>query len=426
MPSSGAGVTGMDLRALRGRLHGSRSLRPHRAVDTVDPDEVAAVLSADGPLSRAVSGFEERPQQIEMARAVARRGHEVSIFATDNGGTGVSRPLGGNRTEPDGLVIRHFPVVRPRFWMFSPALEHALGKEIPRVDVVHLHSLYLFHDKVVGRECRRVGVPYLLMPHGSLDPYLYRRHRLRKTLLELWFQNAVTRGAAAIHFITEEEHRLATPYVFGVRGVVVPLGLEMNEYRPLPPRSRFRAAHPEIGGRPIVLFLGRLNFKKGLDVLIRAFAGAVRTVDAHLVIAGPDDGMGAKARAWVDAHGLRARTTFTGMVTGAAKPELLSDSDLFVLPSYSENFGIAVIEAMACGLPVAVSDRVNLWREVADADAGWVAPPGPEPFRAALVEALSDPRAAREKGARGLRLVAERFQWSGIAPALESLYASLR
>ena len=159
--------------------------------------------------------------------------------------------------------------------------------------------------------------------------------------------------------------------------------------------------------------------------MIRAFVGAARTADAHLVIAGPDDDMGTKVRAWVDSLGLRGRTTFTGMVTGADKLALLADADLFVLPSYSENFGIAVIEAMACGVPVAISDKVNLWREVAGADAGWVTPPRAEPFRAALVEALSDLDEAREKGARGRRLVAERFQWSRIAAALEQAYASL-
>ena len=364
----------------------------------------------------------------EMARAVARREHEVSIFATDNRGPGVPRALAVGRvrrTELDGVAVRHHPVSWPRFWMFSPALKRALGEEIPRVDLVHLHSLYLYHDLVVGRECRRAGVPYLLTPHGTLDPYLYRRHRLRKMLMEIWFQNAVTRGAAAIHFTTEEEGRLAKPYVFGVPGVVVPLGLDMDEYQPLPPRGGFRAAHPEIGDRPIVLFLGRLNFKKGLDVLARAFAGAARARDAHLVVAGPDDGMGTKVRAWVDSFGLRGRTTFTGMVAGADKLALLADADLFVLPSYSENFGIAVIEAMACGVPVAISDRVNLWREVAGADAGWVTPPRAEPFQAALVEALSNLGEAREKGARGRRLVTDRFQWSRIAAALEQAYASL-
>ena len=361
----------------------------------------------------------------EMARAVARRGHEVSIFATDDGGTGVHEAPAGERSGWGGVAVHHFPISSPRFWMFSPDLMHALREEIPRVDVVHLHSLYLFHDKAAGHECRRRGIPYLLAPHGALAPYYYRRHRFRKLLMEFWFQNAVTRGAAAIHFTTEEERRLAKPYIFGVPGVVVPLGLDMDEYQPLPLRGSFRAAYPEIGGRPIVLFLGRLDFRKGLDILIRAFAGAAQAADAHLVVAGPDYGVGTKARAWVDSFGLRGRTTFTGMVTGADKLALLADADLFVLPSWSESFGIAVIEAMACGVPVAISDKVNLWREVTGADAGWVTPPRTELFQATLVEALSDLGEAREKGARGRRLVAERFQWSRIAATLEQAYASL-
>ena len=359
----------------------------------------------------------------EMARAVARRGHNVSIFTTDQGGLGGLEVTVGTSVVRDGVSIHCFPASFPHFWKFSPRLARALRVEIPRVDLVHLHSLYLYHDKVVGRECRRAGTPYFLRPHGSLAPYLYRRHRFRKMLMELWFQNAVTRGAAAIHFTTDEERRLARPYIFGASEVVIPLGLDMDEYRALP-RGRFRAAHPEIGDRPIVLFLGRLNFTKGLDVLIRAFVGAVRVADAHLVIAGPDDGMGAKVSTWIDSHGLSTRTTFTGMVTGSSKLALLADSDLFVLPSWSESFGIAVIEAMACGLPVAISDKVNLWREIAGADAGWVTPPQAEPLRTVLVEALSDPGEAREKGARGRRLVTERFQWSRIAVALEQAYAS--
>ena len=362
----------------------------------------------------------------EMARAVARRGHEVSIFTTNADGPGVLDVPPGEPVERDGVTLRHFPVSRPRFWRASTDMARALTGEIPRSDVVHLHSLYMFHDRAVGRECRRSGVPYLMQPHGALDPYIYRRHRLRKRLAEIWFQDAVTRRASAILFTTEEEMRLARPYTFGVRGIVAPIGLDLDEYEPLPPRGRFRAAHPRIGDRPIVLFFGRLNFKKGLDVLLPAFADAVQArPDAHLVVAGPDGGMRAAVEAWIGRHGLGARTTLTGMVTGSHKLDLLADSDLFVLPSYSENFGIVVIEAMACGLPVAISNKVNLWREVAGADAGWVAPAERNPFREAIVEALSDPGAARAKGARGRTLVAERFRWSGIARTLEEAYASL-
>ena len=363
---------------------------------------------------------------LEMARTLARRGHEVSVFATDLfHPRGLDAPL-HEAVDHDGVTVREFPARFPRFWGTSPAMARALREAIPRVDVVHLHSLYLFHGRVAGGACARAGVPYVLQPHGALDPYLFRRHRFRKMLMERWFQDAVTRRAAAVQFTTEEEMRLARPRVFGARGVVVPIGLDVEDYDPAPFRGRFRAAHPRIGGRPIVLFLGRLNFKKGIDVLVPAFAGASRAVpDAHLVIAGPDGGLRADVEAWVRAHRLGDRATVLDMVTGPDKLALLADANLFVLPSCSENFGIAVIEAMACGLPVAVSDRVNLWPEVAGAGAGWVTAPEPAPVQDAIVEALSDPAGARARGARGRRRVAERFAWDLIAPVMEAVYASV-
>jgi len=379
---------------------------------------IATLAPRDGGPSKAC---------FEMARAVARRGHEVTIFATNMNGLDdvldvpVDEPI-----ERDGVTIRYFPIQYPKFLGNSAPMAQALEETIPQMDAVHLHSLYMLHCKFTARACRRAGVPYLMRPHGTLDPYLYKRHRFRKMLLEIWFQNRVTRGAAKMHFTTEEEGILAAPYVFGVPGVVVPHGLDTDEYDNLPSRGRFRARHPEIGDRPIVLFFGRLNFKKGLDVLTRAFADVVRArPDAHLVIAGPDRGMQEKTQNWINEFGYGDRATFTGMVTGDDKLELLADSDLFVLPSYTENFGIAVVEAMACGLPVAISDKVNLWHEVANADAGWVTPAEAEPFAGAILEALSDPNGARAKGARGRALVGERFQWPQIGRALEDAYASI-
>ena len=379
---------------------------------------IATLAPRDGGPSKAC---------FEMARAVARRGHDVTIFATNMNGLDdvldvpVDRPI-----ERDGVTIRYFPIEFPKFLGNSAPMARALEETVPQMDAIHLHSLYMLHCRFTARACRRAGVPYLMRPHGTLDPYLYRRHRFRKMLLELWFQNRVTRGAAAMHFTTEEEMILAAPHVFGARGIVVPHGLDTDEYDDLPPRGRFRARHPGIGERPIVLFFGRLNFKKGLDILTRAFADVVREVpDAHLVVAGPDRGMLEKTQAWVEEFGLGRHTTFTGMVTGDDKLALLADSDLFVLPSYSENFGIAVVEAMACGLPVAISDKVNLWHEVANAGAGWVTPADAGAFADAMIEALHDLDGARARGARGRALVGERFQWPQIGHALEEAYASI-
>lgn len=362
---------------------------------------------------------------LDMAHAVAALGHEVAIYTTD-------RDL-----EPDerarlaqgrgnGVDLRIFPQHFPTLFGTSFPLARALPEAIARADVVHLHSLYLFHTWITARLCRRLGKPYLLRPHGTLDPFLWKRHRARKALLEVLFQNRALREAAALHYTAEEEMRLAAPYAHGAHGVVVPNGLDLAQYADLPPPGDFRTQHPEIGNRRIVLFLSRLNFKKGLDLLIPAFAHAARRFDdLHLVIAGPDDGMKAQAESWVAGEGVGGRATFVGMLDHAAKLAAFRDAAMFVLPSYSENFGIAIVEAMACGVPVAVSDRVNIWREIEAAGAGLIAPPTVADVARQIETLATDPAKAAAMGERGRTLVAEKFSWGRIARELESVYRSL-
>lgn len=359
----------------------------------------------------------------EMARALARRGHEVSIYTTNKDGP---RELDVPTDRPvvrDDVLIRYFPVRSPRLFSYSPALAEALELAIPRAGVVHAHGLYLHHDAVVGRVCRRFGVPYLLTPHGVLDPYLYRRHRGRKTLVDLAFQNRVTRGAARLHFITGDEKKLAEPVSLGVPGSVIPIGLDPDEYADLPPRGSFRSRHVAIGDRPMLLFYGRLNFKKGLDILCDAFARVNRSrPETRLVISGPDDGMEGQVRQWLAERRVSDKVVFTGMLTGQEGRAALQDADLFVLPSYSENFGIAVIEALACGTPVAISDHVNLCHEVEEAGAGWVTAAESNSFATAMDAALADPEESRQRGERGRRLVIEKYAWPRIAADMERLY----
>jgi glycosyltransferase involved in cell wall biosynthesis len=297
---------------------------------------------------------------------------------------------------------------------------------VREADLVHIHSLYLFHSWAAGTLCRRLRVPYIVRPHGTLDPYIHRRHRWRKRVMELWFQDRVLRNAAAIHYTSLEERRLAEPYAQGAPGAVIPLGLDLADYAELPPPGSFRARHREIGDRPILLFLSRLNFKKGLDVLVEAARRTVASgVDAHLVIAGPDGGMEAATRRWVARAGLEGRATFTGMLTGRDKLAAYRDAALFLLPSSSENFGIAVVEAMACGTPVIVSDRVNIWREIVADGAGLAVPPQAEPFAAAAIRLLADEPARRAMGEAGRNAVPRRYDWAMIAAELERLYARL-
>jgi glycosyltransferase involved in cell wall biosynthesis len=362
-----------------------------------------------------------------MARAVAQLGHEVSIYTTNQDGAGALAVPVGQPVWQDGVEIRYFPIHAPRFWSASLPLAIGLRHKIPGADLVHIHSLYLFHNLVAGHFCRQYGIPYLVRPHGTLDPFIHRRHRGRKRLMETWFENRNLRQAAAIHFTTGEEQRLATPFTLGTPGLVVPLGINLDEFAAMPEPGSFRRRHPEIGDKPIILFFGRINFKKGLDILAKAFGVVARQrQDVRLVIAGPDnEGWGARVRAWLKEAGALDRTTFTGMLLGPDKLAVWRDASLFVLPSYSENFGLAVIEAMAAGLPVIISDQVNIWPEVGNAGAGRVIPCEAAALADQILKLLANPDAARAMGRQGRWLVEERFSWPRIACRLAEAYVRI-
>jgi glycosyltransferase involved in cell wall biosynthesis len=355
-----------------------------------------------------------------MARAVAARGHTVEIFTTDRDMTPAERAA----EFPDDGVARHvFAQGRPASFAASWPLARALDAAIPQADIVHIHSLYLFHVWYAARVCRRAGVPYLLRPHGTLDPFLRERGRLKKALVGLAFQDRVIRAAAALHFTAEEEMRLAAPYTFGAKGVVVPNGLDMADYASLPAPGGFLARHPELAGTKPVLFLSRINFKKGLDVLIPAFAKAIAADPAlRLVIAGPDDGYRATAEGFARAAGVADRIVWTGMLAGEEKKQAFVDCTAFALPSWSENFGIAIVEAMACGAPVVISDRVNIWREIAGAGAGLVSPPDIDSVAAHILLLAADTQRAARMGTAGRRLVETHYDWARIAGDLERVY----
>jgi len=353
-----------------------------------------------------------------MARVMARRGHQVRIVTTDRG----YAPQPGQ--QDPALEIEALPGSWPAFFGTSWPLWRRLREIVPKVDVVHLHALYLFHDWAAARFCWRYGISYIVTPHGALDPFIYRRHRWRKSIVEVGFQNEVSRRAAGLQFTTAEEWRLARPQSGNARGCIIPLGIELEGFDRLPPRAALRARYSVIGDRKVVLFLGRLAYKKGIDIVIRAFSEVARQRDdVFLVIAGPDDGMRASAEVLVAECGMAARCLFTGMVSGEEKRLVLGGSDFFVLASLSENFGISVVEAAACGIPVTISDRVNLWREFRDAGAGLAAPPTVPDFARQLRFLLENPEAAADIYRRGAEL-ARRFSWDRLGPQYEQMYAT--
>ncbi|HSR25398.1 MAG TPA: glycosyltransferase, partial [Candidatus Eisenbacteria bacterium] len=327
----------------------------------------------------------------------------------------------------DGVERRHFRTRWPSRLARSPDMGRALHDRVGEFDVVHVHSLYLYTTLAACREARRTGVPYVVRPHGTLDPYLRRRHRVRKAVGDRLVQRRLLDGAAAIHFTSEDERALAAPLGLRAPGVVVPLGVDAGEFERLPARGSFRARHPGLSDRRLVVFLGRVTPKKGLDLLVRAFSEVAREVpDAHLVIAGPDDhGYAGTVERLVREMRLRDRATLAGMLVGREKLALLADTDVWVLPSYTENFAIAAVEAMACGLPVVISDRVNIHREVAAAGAGLVTGCDAGQVAAAIRRVLDDGALRCRLAAAGPALVRGTFTWTAAAGRLTALYADL-
>ena len=361
----------------------------------------------------------------EMARVLTARGHHVEILTTDVDGRQRLQVPMARQVEWRGAATTFFRVHWPRPYAASTGLAAALRRRVREFDVVHVHSLYLFHTQAAGHYCRRLSTPYILRPHGVLDPYHRARHRWRKAVYTTLLERRSIAGAAGLHFTSTMEREHAEPLRLGVPGFVVPLGVDAGELqRPRAAEQLFQW-HPRLAGRVLVTYVGRLARKKRLDLLVDAFAMVARAhPDAHLVIAGPDDEReGSRLRAQLAQLGLSGRASLPGLVNRELKAALLQHSSVFVLPSEDENLGVSVVEAMAVGLPVVVTEGVAIHREIAGAGAGLIVPPAGPALSEALFRLLEDRAASTATGRNGRALAESVFDWNAIAPQLERMYA---
>lgn len=267
-------------------------------------------------------------------------------------------------------------------YRYSPALVPWLHANRRRFDAVIVNGLWQYPGLAAWRALAGTDTPYFVFTHGMLDPWFKRTYplkHLKKWLYWPWAEYRVLRDARAVLFTSEEERRLARKsfWLYRANEVVTAYGTDT------PPQdadgqlaTAFRAAHPETQGKRLLLFLSRIHEKKGCDLLIEAFARvAADDPTLHLVIAGPDQ-TGWQATLLLQARrlGMTDRITWPGMLQGDAKWGAFHAAEVFCLPSHQENFGIVVAEALGCGKPVLISDRVNIWREIAADGAGIVRP----------------------------------------------------
>lgn len=368
---------------------------------------------------------------VEAAVATERVGVSNCIVATDLPGTPTSRlrgPVAPEELPPrlDEIEVRIARATWPRRLAYSRELDRALAGEVRRADLVRIHSLFLFPQYAAFRHARRLGVPFVVSPHGALDPFLRPRGRLRKRIVGLLWQDRMLRNAAALHLTSDEEARLVHDIAPAVPRVVVPNGIWCDDFRDLPDGVSFRQRYLNGYRGDIVLSLGRITYKKGLDLLIRAFAEPeLRTSNAVLVLAGPDDeGLRPPLEQLARELGLQERVVFTGMLNGVDRLHALGAATVWALPSHTENFGIAVVEALAAGLAAVISPAVNIAPDVQAEGAGIVAEGSPRAFAEELAGLLRDPGRRAQLGHRG-RTFARRYDWSRIGTELVTAYEAV-
>ena len=285
---------------------------------------------------------------------------------------------------------------------YTPRLLPWLRQHAHHYDAVIVHGLWQFHGLATRRALVGGRLPYFVFPHGMLDPWFKRQYPFKHAKKWLYWSAAearVLRDAAAVLFTTQEESRLAPQSfpVYRARHAVLGFGLVLDAQAQAATAEDFLTRFPALRGKRLLLFLGRLHAKKGCDLLVQSFCSvAASDPSLHLVLAGPDaDGVQAQLQQLAAHAGMSGRITCTGMLQGAAKWGALRAADVFVLPSHQENFGVAVVEALAMGLPTLLSEQVNIWRDVVAAGAGLAAPDTLAGTTALLQRWLSLPAASQ-------------------------------
>lgn len=306
-------------------------------------------------------------------------------------------------------------------WCFAPAMFWTLSRHLHDTDYIFLHSLHSFPVLAGYVLARLYHKPYSLWPHGVLAPFQRRVSAGKKKVYDWIVARRMLNQASMIVYTAPAEREETRPLGVIAPSVIIPHGFDAREYVHLPPRGRFRAKYLQGYPGPLVLFLSRLNAKKGLDLLAQAFALVVKQApEARLAIVGGGDPpkFVSQVRNWLRECGVDNHAAMPGLLVGQEKLQAFADADVFVLPSHGENFGFAVFEAMASRIPVVVSDTLNYADEIRRYEAGFVVRRDPQEIAAAILDLLGDPGLRQRMGENGLRLV-QAYSWKSCGERIE-------
>jgi glycosyltransferase involved in cell wall biosynthesis len=387
------------------RAAGVSSGRPLRILQVV-PSYFPAVRYG-GPI-RSVHG---------LAAALVRQGHEVHVYTTSiDGDQDLAVPI-DQPVDLDGVQVHYFRVPALRRLCWAPQMARRLRERVAQFDVVHLHSVYLWPTWAAARAAERAGVPFLLAPRGMLVAELIRRKsRWLKTAWISLIERRSLAAAAGLHVTADLE-----------TDELRALGLPMPPIFCVPNGVAWPSAHASLAAgpfadlqRPYALFLGRLNWKKGLDRLVRCWR---HVHELPLVIVGNDEeGYRQSLEKLAAAEGVADRIRFAGYASDEHKWALYANAEMFLLPSYSENFGNVVAESMAMACPVVLTPEVGLATLVRETNAGLVVDGEPRALAAAINTLHANAPLRRQMGNAGRQAVIERLSWDAVGAQMLAAY----
>ena len=366
-----------------------------------------------------------------LSQALAHQGANVTVLTTDANGDEGQAPLEVPLNQPvetDGYQTVYFRCSPFRRYKFSLQLLQWLTRHGSEYDIAHIHALFSPVSSMAATVARWQRLPYILRPLGTLDPADLAKKKQIKQLYAALLERPNLQGAAALHFTSEQEARVSERFGVNTEDIVLPLGVALPgaTCSDTEAQQLIRQRYGIPGYVPIVLFMSRLDPKKGLDLLLPALESLRQSNHAfHFILSGgnPQD------QAYVEAIGQQIKdsaiancTTLTGFVSGELKLQILQAADLFVLPSYYENFGIAVAEAMMAGKPVVISDQVHIWQDIQGSQSGWVTGCEQRELTQALAEALADDAERRQRGENGRGFAQENYGWAAIAARMIEQY----
>ncbi len=371
----------------------------------------------------SVAAFRGGPSQVirMVTEGLAECGIGVDVATTDDNGP-TRLPVAHGVPVREGEVTYWYFARQIRPYTCSLPLSSWLWRHMHEYDLVHIHTVFAYASTAAAMIARAKGVPYIVRPLGVLNRWGFENRKpFLKRLSFAAIDKRILLHAAAVQYTSEQEKAEAERLCVAANAVVVPN----------PIRIPGDLAPPEHTGggvaQPVILFMSRLDEKKGLDLLIQAFARVKRRFpESVLVVAGSGGAPLEKSlRLLAEREQVADAIEWAGFVSGAPKRDLLARARVFVLPSYSENFGVAVVEAMAAGLPVVISDQIGIHPAITQGGAGLVTPCSVSALSDALVAMLADPAAAKAMGERGRQVASNEFSIPIVAGKLVSLYQSI-